>query len=360
MAQSVNRRLPRPQAKVAAIPTYSRAAGLESVSWIASSNESPMAPSPRVVEAVAGAAAEGNRYPPMFGDGLIAALGRRYGFGAEQIVVGGGSLSILQLALSAFAGPGAEVVYAWRSYEAYPIAVRVSGAESVEVPLTEDHVHDLDAMAAATTDATSAVIVCNPNNPTGTTVPIEEIRRFLQRIDSRILVILDEAYREFSDAAGDGLDLVEEFPNLIVMRTFSKAYGLAGVRAGYAIGSAEIVESLRKVAPPFGLSRLAEAAAVAALDDVAHMNRIVTTITAERDRLLGGLRERGVQVPASRSNFVWIPTATHGPAIVAGCLDRRVSVRAFEGEGVRVTAGEPEVTDAILEAVDSLPDLAAH
>lgn len=357
MRHSANGPLPSPQDKVAKLPTYSRAAGLESVKWVASSNESPMAPSPRVVEAVAASAAQGNRYPPMFGDGLIAALSARYGLDANRIVVGGGSLSILQLALSAYAGPGTEVVYAWRSYEAYPIAVRVSGAEPVEVPLTSAHTHDLDAMAEAITDATSVVIICNPNNPTGTTVPIEAIKTFLQRIDSRILVILDEAYREFSDAAADGLDLLHDHPNLIVMRTFSKAYGLAGVRAGYAIGSEDTVATLRKVAPPFGLSRLAEAAAVAALDDPTHMNRIVSSITAERDRLHAGLVRRRVEVPLSRSNFVWIPTVALASEIVAGCLERGASVRAFEGEGVRITVGEAQVTDIMLDVVDSLPGL---
>lgn len=349
--------LPQPQAKVLQLPIYSRAAGLDSVRWVASSNESPVAPSPKVVQAVARSAEAGQRYPAMFGEGLTAELAREHGLAAGQILPGGGSLSVLQAALTAYAGPGTEVVYAWRSYEAYPIAVRISGAEPVQVPLTPEHRHDLDAMAAAVTDKTAAVIICNPNNPTGTALTIGDIRRFLEHLPSRVLVVLDEAYREFLQTETDGVDLLPEFPNLLVMRTFSKAYGLAGIRAGYAMAAEPVVETLRRVATPFGLSRLAEAAALAALGDTAHMRHIVATICAERNKLYEGLVRRGVAVPRSHANFVWIPTAEHAQCIVAACLARGVSVRAFPGEGVRITAGEPEVTAAVLDAIDSLPQL---
>lgn len=346
---------PSPREKVDEIPVYSRAKGLGEVTWVASSNESPVPPAPGVVEAIARAAAQGNRYPSMFGDELAEGLARRYAVGVEQIAVGAGSLSLLQQALTAFSGPGANVVYAWRSYEAYPIAVRIAGADPVEIPLTADHVHDLPAMADAVDEHTRAVIVCNPNNPTGTAVPFEEIAAFLRRVPGNVLVILDEAYREFLPAEQDGLQLIDEFPNLMVMRTFSKAYGLAGVRAGYALGNPELMEGVRKVSPPFGLSRLAEAAAVAALADVGHMEHIITTIAEDRDELIAALRSRGLDIPPSSSNFVWIPAGGDAAEqLVSACLDQGVAVRAFPGEGVRITTGEPAASRAFLAAVDAV------
>lgn len=353
--------LPSVTPSIEEIPVYSKAKGLGDVTWVASSNESPVAPAPGVVEAISRAAAEVNRYPSMFGDELTEALASRYKLTTDHIAVGAGSLSLLQQALSAFTGAGSEVVYAWRSYEAYPIAIRVAEAEPVPVSLNADFEHDLSAMRDAITERTRAVIICNPNNPTGTVLPFEEITAFLDSVPGHILVILDEAYREFHQTDGDGFDLIGGYPNVMTMRTFSKAYGLAGIRAGYVAADPRLVAGLRKAQPPFGLSRLAQAAALAALEDSSHMEHIISTITTDRDALITALRERGLHIPDSSSNFVWIPTQLHAESLVAACLRQGVAVRAFSGEGVRITAGEEDASKAAITAVEKvIPDLLAE
>lgn len=346
--------MPTPQQNIQRVPAYSKAKGTGAVRWIASSNEAPVAPSQNVIRTVAEAIKHGNRYPSMFGEKLITALAENFKLAENEIVVGAGSISLLQLALTTFTGPEAEVVYAWRSYEAYPIATRVAGATPVEVPLTYDGRHDFSSMANAITSKTRAVVICNPNNPTGTVRALEHIEAFIQRIPSNVLVILDEAYREFMQTPVDGLDLLAHFPNLLVMRTFSKAYGLAGVRAGYAFGHPDLLEGIRKAIPPFSLSALAETAGIAALADSAHMRRIVSTIIRDRDTLQTELQKRGLQIPDSQSNFVWVPAEYCSEQIVAACLKRGVSVRAFPGEGVRITVGQPEASKAVMEAIDEV------
>lgn len=349
---------PEPRPMIQKIPVYSRAEGLETVKWVASSNESPLPPAPSVIEAMTRSVEQVNRYPTMFGDTLTAALAVRFRVRVDQVAVGAGSLSILQQALTAFTGPSTEVVYAWRSYEAYPIAVRIAGATAIEIPLTANFEHDLSAMAEAITPQTRAVIVCNPNNPTGTALPMNEIMDFLRLVPRRVLVILDEAYREFLGPGDDGLNVLSEFSNLLVMRTFSKAYGLAGVRAGYALGQSWLIENIRRASPPFGLSLTAESAALAALEDTSHTRHIIRTITRDRDAFTDELRMRGLRIPESSGNFVWIPTTQHSERLVAVCLKQGVSVRAFRGEGVRVTVGDCDATAAVLKAIDVLlPEL---
>lgn len=346
-------RSPAPRTVIGTLPRYSRASGTGRVRWRASSNEAAVAPSAAVIAAMAAAGARAHLYPSLIGDEIVAAVGRRLGVDPEQIVVGGGSIAVLQNTLLAYTGPGTEVVHAWRSYEAYPILVGLAGADPVPVPLDAGLTHDLEAMAAAVTGRTRAVIVCNPNNPTGTHLPHADIERFLAAVPSDVLVILDEAYREFADEPADAVELLPRHPNLAVFRTFSKAYGLAGVRAGYLVASAEIAGNVRAASPPFGLSAVAEAGAVAAWNDLEHLAVVVDTARVGRERLWAALRARGIPAPASRSNFVWIPAEDTGP-LERACIERGVSVRCFAGEGVRVTVGDRNAEDAVIAAVDSL------
>ncbi|QCQ92673.1 histidinol-phosphate transaminase [Rhodococcus sp. SGAir0479] len=344
--------LPRARPEIDALPAYSKASGAATVRWRASSNESTIAPSPAVVEAIARAGARGHLYPTLFADDLVAALAEHLSVPADAVLTGAGSLSLLQQVLTAYTGPGTEVVHAWRSYEAYPILIGIAGATAVPVPLDVQHRHDVDAMLAAVTPRTRAVLVCNPNNPTGTELTESEVRRLLDGVPSHVLVILDEAYREFATERVDGVALLREYPNVVVLRTFSKAYGLAGLRVGYAVADSAVAAPLHAAAPPFGLSAVAEAAACAALADAKHTDRIVESVLTGRRHLRSGLAERGIETPTSGANFVWIPAGTRAADLDAACVAHGVSVRTFAGEGVRVTVGDRDAEDAVLAAAD--------
>lgn len=344
----------RPRRVVSDLPRYSRAAGLNEVRWRASSNESTVPPSPRVQQAIAETAAQAHLYPSLQGDLLVADLSARLQVAPEQIVVGGGSLALLQHTLAAYTGAETEVVHAWRSYEAYPILIGVVGATPVPVALDATHTHDVDAMLAAITWSTQAIIVCNPNNPTGTELPRSEIERLITSVPANVLVLLDEAYQEFATTDIDGLSLVRQYPNVVVFRTFSKAYGLAGLRAGYMIAHPEVADNVRAAAPPFGLSLLAEAGARAAWADTTHTKHIVDVVCDGREYLRREAAKRGLDTPVSGANFVWLPVGSRATELQKACVAHRVSVRAFDGEGVRVTVGDRDAEDAVLAAIDSL------
>jgi histidinol-phosphate aminotransferase len=336
------------------LPQYSKAAGLGRVKWIASSNESTVAPSAAVQSAIAKAAAHGNRYPSLFGAELIAAISRRLNVSDDQVVVGAGSLALLQQALLAYTGPGTEVVYAWRSYEAYPMLVTLAGATSVCVPLDADHRHDGAALIRAIGPDCRALIICNPNNPTGTLLAPHEIEAILRAVPSEVLVILDEAYWEFTGIDSDAVHLLPDYQNLVIMRTFSKAYGLAGIRAGYLVADAAVAQAIQRTSPPFTLSATASAGALAAWSDEAYTQRIVQTACQDRDRLQGRLRELGVQTPTSGSNFVWMAAPRQALRLEQLCVEEGVAVRAFDGFGIRITAGSTEASDAAVRAVARL------
>ena len=253
------------------------------------------------------------------------------------------------------AGGEHEVGFAWRSFEAYPIITRVVGATPRTVPLDAEHRHDLPAMAGAITDNTRLVFVCNPNNPTGTAVTRTELKAFLDAVPPDVLVALDEAYREFvtDPDVPDGLELLAEHPNLVVLRTFSKAYRLAGLRVGYAVASAEVAQALRKVGVPFAVSAPAQAAALAALDVEAELLAACRDVAVERARVVGELRSTGYQVPETQANFSWLPLGADAQRFAAHCAEQKVIVRPFAGDGVRVTIGSPEENDAFLAAASS-------
>ncbi|GAA1497903.1 histidinol-phosphate transaminase [Paeniglutamicibacter kerguelensis] len=344
---------PEPRPLVGRLPGYSRSASAGTVRWVASSNESWMPPSPAAVEAMVASVQGANRYPSLAGDRLVAALAERLGVSDTRVAVGAGSLALLGQIFNAFAGPGDEVLYAWRSYEAYPILVTLAGAERVEVPLDAAHRHDLGAMAAAVTERTTVVLLCSPNNPTGTELDLGEIRSFLDTVPGHVLVVLDEAYLEFSGNPGDTLQLLQEHPNLAILRTFSKAYGLAGVRAGYLLAQEGVIQAIRAVAPPFGLSAVAEAGAVAALEDAGHLRDTVEAVLAERGFLHRELTARGYRIPPSGGNFLWIPeTDVPASGIERMCAAHGLSVRAFAGSGVRVSIAPREASLAVLAALD--------
>jgi histidinol-phosphate aminotransferase len=283
---------PRLREALQGIPAYKPgkpAAGGEGVpAFKLSSNENPYPPLPGVLEAAVAAADSFNRYPDMAGSALVAELAQRFGVPESHIATGTGSVGVAQSLLQATSGPGDEVVYAWRSFEAYPIIVQISGATSVRVPLAEGEVHDLDAMLAAVTERTRLIFVCNPNNPTGTAVRREQLERFLDAVPSDVLVVLDEAYCEFVRDAEvpDGIDLYRDRPNVCVLRTFSKAYGLAGLRVGFAVAHEPVAAALRQTAVPFGVSQLAQDAAVASLRAEPELLRRVEALVGERDRVV--------------------------------------------------------------------------
>lgn len=349
--------LPAPRELVATLPVYSTAGGTVPPRWRASSNESFLPPSAAVLAAIHAAARHCQRYPTLQGEPLIAALSGNLGVAAVQIVAGGGSLAVLQQLLTAFAGPGKEVVFAWRSYEAYPILVRLTGAQDIPVPLTAGHGHDLPAMAAAVTADTAAVILCSPNNPTGTVLGAAEVEDFLASIPAHVVVVLDQAYIEFADDAEassrHSLALLAAHPNLVLLRTFSKAYGLAGLRAGYLVAHPGIAAAVRAVSPPFGLNAVAEAAAVAALADTGALAANVSTVREGRIALHAALASRGLALPDSGGNFLWLPVGEGSAALEAACLAQSVSVRSFAGEGVRVTVGSRDAEAAVLRGVDA-------
>lgn len=322
------------------------------------SNETPHPPLPHVLERIAAAAAGANRYPDSHSNALRAALAERLGVDVARVAVGCGSVSLCTQLVQAVADADEEVVYAWRSFEAYPIITAVSGASSIPVPL-RDHVHDLDAMAEHITGKTRLLFVCNPNNPTGTVVGRDALLGFLRRVPDDVVVALDEAYREYvtDPDVPDGLTLLDAHPNLVVLRTFSKAYGLAGLRVGYAIASDPAVASaLRQTHVPFAVTTIAQEAALASLEPEAEaqlMARVADVVT-ERDRVRDGLLDAGYEVPPTQANFVWLPLGDATATWAAGCEERGVIVRGFAGHGARVTVSTAEENDRFLDAARAL------
>jgi histidinol-phosphate aminotransferase len=316
-----------------------------------SSNENPYPPLPGVLEVATAAAERMNRYPDMGNTKLYDALAERLGVQPGHLAAGTGSVALIYHLLTAFCDPGDEVIYAWRSFEAYPIAVQSSGATSVKVPVTADGRHDLKAMVAAVTERTKVLIVCTPNNPTGPAITQTELSALLSRVPSRVLVVVDEAYREFvrSDDPIDGIGSYRMHPNVVLLRTFSKAYGLAGLRVGYAVAADPIATALRAVSLPFGIIGIAQAAAVASLAAEEALLERVEALVAERSRVYDGLREAGVVVPEPQGNFVWFDLGDRTPEFAAAAEAMGLAVRPFAGEGARVTIAEPEANDRLLK-----------
>jgi histidinol-phosphate aminotransferase len=326
------------------------------------SNESPFPPHEAVVEAIGRAATSMNRYPDPDATLLRRRIAERYEAEPGRVAVGNGSCEILLAAADALCEPGAEIVYAWPAFSMYPYLPALTGAREVRVPLTADERHDLDAMAAEITAATQLVIVCNPNNPTSTYVPVAEIGAFLEQVPPHVTVILDEAYIEFQtvDDPDASLDLLRDFPNLVVLRTFSKAYGLAGLRVGYAIGSAGFRAAIDAVRQPFSVNALAQAAGAEAVQHQDDVLRRVTFTVAERLRVEEGVRELGLASAETQANFSWIDLGEEADegAILTGLAGRDIAVRPGKALGdaghIRVSYGTGSENGRFLDALGEL------
>jgi histidinol-phosphate aminotransferase len=321
-----------------------------------SSNESPFAPLPSVVDVIAEAARSVNRYPDNGAQLLISAIADKFDVPPSHVAVGCGSVGVAQQLLEAVGEPGAEVVYAWRSFEAYPTLSDLAAAESVQVPLRAE-THDLAAMADAITPRTRLVFVCNPNNPTGTVVHRAELEDFLERVPSDCLVVVDEAYREYirDEAVPDGLTLYRDRPNVAVLRTFSKAYGLAGLRTGFLIGHDPVAAAVRATMLPFTVNSIAQAAAVASLAAEDELFERVELTVKERTRVREALIADGWAVPPTEANFVWLRLGEHTMAFAAACEAKGIAVRPFAGEGARISIGDAEANDSLLAVARAFP-----
>lgn len=314
-----------------------------------SSNENPYEPLPAVLDVIAHSPI--NRYPDGMATALRERLAARFGVTPGQVQVGAGSVSVLSQLINAAAAPGDEVLYAWRSFEAYPGLVAVSGATSVHVPNTADHRHDLVAMAAAITERTRLVIVCSPNNPTSTVVTKAEFEALMAAVPDDVLVVLDEAYAEFvtDPDAVSGPELVGRYSNLVILRTFSKAYGLAGLRIGYAVGPEYVMDAARATAIPLAVIDQAQRAAVVSLEHDAELLERVATLSVLRDEVFTALVEQGWAVPRPHGNFVWLPTGELTGWAAEVLAGHGIVARALV-DGIRVTIGEPASVDKLLKA----------
>ncbi|MGO9282695.1 MAG: histidinol-phosphate transaminase [Mycobacterium sp.] len=341
--------------ELAELPAYVEGKTIAGAIKLAS-NETVHGPLPSVRAAVDRAIGTVNRYPDNHNAELRSRLAQHLnadagaGFAPEHITVGCGSVSLCQRLVQATASVGDEVLYGWRSFEMYPLQVRVAGATPVQVPL-RDETFDLDAMLAAITDRTRLIFVCNPNNPTSTVVDPQELVRFVEGVPAHVLVAIDEAYVEYirDGLLPDSLGLARSYSNVVVLRTFSKAYGLAGLRVGYAVGDPQVITALNKVSVPFTTTTVSQAAAIASLDAADELLARTDAVVAERTRVSETLRDAEFTVPPSQANFVWLPLGPRTLDFVEQAAGARIVVRPYGSDGVRVTIGAPEENDALLK-----------
>jgi histidinol-phosphate aminotransferase len=335
--------------ELADLPAYTPGKTVPGAIKIAS-NETVHGPLPSVRAAIEKATDNINRYPDNGYVELKERLAKHVNFAPEHISVGCGSVSLCQQLIQITSTVGDEVLYGWRSFEIYPLQVRTAGATPVQVALT-DHTYDLDAMAAAVTDRTRLIFVCNPNNPTSTVVDPEKLARFIEAVPSDILIALDEAYVEYirDGQLPDSFGLVRAHRNVVVLRTFSKAYGLAGLRIGYAVGDPDIITALGKVYVPFTATSVSQAAAIASLDAADELLARTHAVVAERARVTEALLDAGYTVPPSQANFVWLPLPGRAQEYARAAADSRIIVRPYGEDGVRVTIAAQHENDMFLE-----------
>lgn len=315
------------------------------------SNENPYPPLPSVARAIAEASDGLNRYADHRATALRERLGLELGLDPAMVSVGCGSVGLLQQLALCYVEAGSEVVYPWRSFEAYPVFTQLAGGREVTTPLV-DEAFDLDAVAAAVTDRTRLVLLANPNNPTGTAVATAEVLALADAVGPDVLVVLDEAYREFvtDPAVSDPVPALADHPNVVVTRTFSKAHGLAGLRVGYLLAHPDVVATVDKALIPFAVNGLAQVAALAALDGGEELEARLERLRAERHRVAAALVGDGWWLPPTQANFVWLPVGEASVALTAGLERRGVAVRPFAGDGVRVSIGTPAENDRFLAA----------
>ncbi|MHA7856242.1 histidinol-phosphate transaminase [Marinobacter shengliensis] len=320
------------------------------------SNENPLGPSEKALAAARKALEELCLYPDGNGFELKQALAKRFGVEMDQITLGNGSNDVLEVIARCFADADSEVVFSQYAFAVYPLVTQAIGAKGVPVPAKEWG-HDLDAMAAAVTERTKLVFVANPNNPTGTVHTARAIEAFLDKIPERVLVVLDEAYCEYltGDEYPDGIKLLERYPNLIVCRTFSKAWGLAALRVGYAISSPAIADILNRVRQPFNVDSIALAAATAVLQDEAYLNRSREVNEAGLRQLSEAFELMGLPYIPSAGNFIAVEVGDQARGIYQALLSHGVIVRPIAGYGMphhlRVSVGLPEENERFLDAL---------
>ena len=347
----------RVRPEIAALPPYKQGKQAGGDAFKLSSNENPFDPLPGVLEAVNAATAL-NRYPDATAGRLRRRLAERFAVDDDSVHVAAGSVSILAQLVLATSGPGDEVIFAWRSFEAYPWLAVVAGATPIQVPLTADARHDLPAMAAAITDRTRVIIVCTPNNPTGPIVTQTEFDAFADTVPSDVLIILDEAYAEFvtDRESVDGLTVLgaEGRANVVVLRTFSKAFGLAGLRVGYAVGHPRILDAARSTSIPLSVTAHAEEAALASLEQEDELLRRVRVIAQRRDRLAAALRAAGWRIPQAQGNFVWLPGGRETLELANAFDEAGLIVRPFAGDGLRISVGEEDSVEKVLAIAASV------
>jgi histidinol-phosphate aminotransferase len=362
---------PAPHPRVDVIPRYQpgrtaeatmAAHGLDSAVKLAS-NESPFGPLPGVLEAVAAATAASGRYPDHLAETLREALAARHGVGVERVAVGCGSVGMLQQLLLSYAGPGHEVLFPWPSFIAYPQFTLLAGATVVEAPLTA-WATDVDALLAAVTPRTAMVLLANPNNPTSTALRTTAVTRLVEALPASVLLVVDEAYREYVNDPDvpDALDHFGDRANVVVLRTFSKAWALAGLRVGYLVGHPSVAHAADATLTPFSVSTPAQAAALAALEQREEVARRAAVVVAERERVTAALAGRGLPVPDSQGNFVWLPTGAPS-GVLADAMERRGVVTRPFPSGIRVTMGLRDDNDrflaALADALVEVPDAEA-
>lgn len=350
---------PRIRADLDSLPGYVPGRNIPGAIKLAS-NEVSAGPLPSVLAAIAGAGSVVNRYPDNAAVELVDRLANRFGVTSDQVAVGCGSVALCQQLVQVTCHDQDEVLFGWRSFEAYPIVTQVVGARPVTVPLTAEHRLDTDAMAAAMSPATRLVFACTPNNPTGTALRTAELRRIVDAAPPETLVVIDEAYRQFvtDPDVPDAIEFARQAwaegrPNVAVLRTFSKAYGLAGLRVGFCVASEPVIAALRKIHVPFEVNTVAQVAAITSLDAEEELFARCRQVVAERTRVRDALLAAGYPVPDSQANFVWLPLGERTAAFNEHCLEHKVVVRAFVGDGARVTIGEPVENDAFLAAARS-------
>jgi histidinol-phosphate aminotransferase len=337
--------------ELAHLPAYAPGRTVPGAIKIAS-NETVNGPLPSVRAAIEKATDAINRYPDNGYVELRDRLAKHIDngtFAPEFFSVGCGSVSLCQQLIQITSTVGDEVLFGWRSFEIYPLQVRTAGATPVAVSLT-DYTHDLEAMLAAITERTRLIFMCNPNNPTSTVVDPDALARFVEAVPSDILIALDEAYVEYirDGLVPDSFGLVRKHSNVVVLRTFSKAYGLAGLRIGYAVGDPDVITALGKVYVPFTATSISQAAAIASLDAADELLARTDAVVAERARVTAALRDAGYAVPPSQANFVWLPLPGRAQEFAADSANSRVIVRPYGGDGVRVTVAAPHENDVFL------------
>ncbi len=320
------------------------------------SNENPLGPSPKAMAAARQALGEANWYPDGGSKRLREVLAGRYGVRAEEVFVGLGSSEIIDLASRVLLRPGLTGITSEGSFALFAIAIRASGGKLVQTPM-RNYTFDLDAIAAAVTPETRVIYIANPNNPTGTAFGAAEFDVFMKKVPGDVLVVLDEAYTEYAERRDlpKAMEIFKEYNNLLTLKTFSKVYGLAGLRIGYGIGHPTLVAEMNKLRTPFNVTSVGQAAALAALDDAEHVRRSVEMNRAERARLFRELQGRGLQPVASETNFLFIPTGGDAKAMCDELLQEGVIVRPLAWMGfpkaMRISVGNPEENSKLLAAM---------